>query len=453
MSAHRSVSPLTPLPALVLAGAMAAGLAPAQAAAEPGFPVRYTVRADWTLNHYGKDAYECWNDGQARRCGNTPTQLEGETELRLMVDHELSDLLELRLQLGGEAYHNNGWTERSARATGKTRGSRPTWVAHVLDTWVGLHHEDLGTLRIGTGLNPFQQASGQMDGNTDLGGKEYLERMVAYDSPLLLGDKATGVRLNLAFYDGARYRKARYEQAPEDKARAARARGVALLLDGKVNGNITTRLALYAERYTARKYYGVGPLDGDYGLVPGGGATAVAFNEENPALTAYLGNGAKARSRGIAVEAAYEGNSFRVGAQLLHNRRLGVDDLRTATFAQNGHGSGYASTGAALYFSTWSGPWSLWSKAYSLNYRLTDADRLTTASDWMYPNSTFVASRVAGEVGYALTDHVRAIVGVEWNKRDFKESPLAGGACSTGKANACYDPQGYRFFTGVRSNF
>lgn len=439
------------LPLLAALAALAAVSLPARAADEP-LPFRYAVRADWTLNKYGKDVNDCWNDGVAARCGGTPTRVEAENEARLMFDRELSDLVELRAQLGVEGYYRNGWTERSSRATGENV-QRPTWVAHPMDSWIGLHHEDWGTVRIGTGLNPFQQASGQMDGNTDVGGREYLERMIAYDSPLLVGDKATGASLNLVLYDGSRYRKARYERAPEDSRSAARAKGISLLLDGKIGGKVGAKLAFYTERYGARKFYGVGPLDGSYELVPGGGATSPQYNEDNPALTSYAGSGTRARSRGVAADLVYEGDSFKLGGQLLMNRRLRTTGFTNPQFEADGYGTGYATDGVALYFSTWSGPWSLWSKAYTMKFRLTDAGQLNTTSDWLYANSTYRSSKIGGEVGYALTEHVKAILGAEWMKRDFTESPLAGGACATGKVNPCYDPKGYKFFTGVRSNF
>lgn len=444
--------PMKTLKLALLAAALAApAAAPAADDAAP-LPLRYKVRADWVYAYYGKDVYDCWNNGLAATCGRTRSQLEGETEARVMHERELSDVLELRLQLGAEAYHRNGWTERSARATGETAG-RPRWVAHVFDTWIGLNHIDHGTVRIGSGLNPFQQASGQIDGNTDLGGREYLERMVAYDSPLLWGDKATGASLNLAVYDGARYRKARHELAGEDRTRAARAKGVSVLLDGRYDANLSAKLAVYAERYGARKYYNGGPLDGLYTLLPGASATSPDFNEDNPAITRYDGGGASARSRGIALDVSQQADSHRIGGELLLNRRLPTRDLVTATFAQNGYGTGYKSTGAALYFSTWQGPWSLWSKVSVIDFRLTEPEGLNASSDWLFPNSTYRTVKAGGEVAYALNEQARAIVGAEWMRRNFKESPLAQGVCATGQVRACYDPKGYKLFAGVRSNF
>lgn len=429
---------------ILISSALTALAAPTYAADKTDtLPFRYTLRSDWTINKYGKDTRNCWNNGVAADCSQTPTELEGETEGRIMYDRDINDNWTFRSQVGLGAYYNTGWYEHSLRSLESTpaSGARPLWVTKLVDTWIGFQHEDYGTVRIGTGLNPYQEAAGATQLKELLGGQELLERMVAYDSPLLFGDMS----MTVALYDGTRLRKAKYELADEDNSSASHTRGISLVLKGKIASKFTTKFGFYNETTGAREFYGVGPLDGSY--------TGSAGSEDKAALTSYIGDGTRVTSRGVALDVSYNAGAYTVGGAVAFARRLRNDSMTNFNFSTNGFGTGYATDAVSVYFSTWRGQWSFWSSVGYASARLTDTNLLTSSSDWLYSNSTYNFTSIQGEASYALHPHANWVIGAEIKGYDFKESPNASGMCQQGGSHPCYDPSGIKIYTGIRSKF
>lgn len=434
--------------ATLITSALAMTVMPAFAADESDpLPFRYSLRSDWLVYQYGKDTRDCWNNGVAATCQKTPAELEGETEGRIMYDREISDNWTFKAQLGGVAFHNVGYYEHSERslASKPASGTRPPWVSHLADTWLGFQHEDYGTVRIGSGKNPYQEAAGQTEFNSQFGGQEALDRMIAYDSPLLLGNDNTGMSLKAAMYDGTRQNKAKYEYADEDTSSAARTRGFSFVLHGKVAAKFIGKLGFYNETTGSRMFYGTGPLDGTY--------TGAAFQESNPNTSSYTGNGTRVTARGLALDVAYNPGAYTVGAAVAFARRLRNDGLVNSTFANEGFGTGYASDALSVYASTWTGKWSFWGKVSVADIRLTDPNMLTNASNWLYPNSTISYTSMTGEAAYAVSQNVRWVFGATKIGYDFKEFPSSPGFCTPNDSRPCYDPSGIKLYTGIRTNF
>src|SRR5512135_2376816 len=216
-------------------------LMPASAALADG-EITISGRLEVLYNKFSNDYYSCWNDGNPYRCRNNPRLFTSESYLRADGMAELSERTTLLGRAQGAYYANNAFytvsngKENDPRYDYRTTPFNPiTTHTELEDTWVGLRHENVGTIRLGNGLNPRQQAL-EGDGQTDLGGKEMLERMVAYESPFLVGEKGDGLTLSYAHYKGAHMRKEIriYDDQDKQMMDAIRPVGDSILFDATV---------------------------------------------------------------------------------------------------------------------------------------------------------------------------------------------------------------------------
>lgn len=410
----------TPL-AMALAFAALAGTAQADT------DIRTSGKFEAMLTTYGKDYYDCWNDGLAS-CRRKPTQIEGENYLRADGVTELGEDTDLIYRGQLSAYANSAWYTRSSAVPSQVGYEKPSLHTELEDSWIGLRDQRFGTLRLGRGLNPWVQAL-QGDGTTDHGGREMLELAVMYDSPVLIGEKSHGVSFSYAHYKGTHMRKEIrvYAQGEDDSRTKVKPEGDALLIDGTWMGKFNFKVSGYREGYAARQYPETGPLDSDPSGLPGTGA-----------LT---------HSKGAAVLASYEFPSFRLGASLSENRRDQVVMVNPAFPSV-----GYKSQVLTAFLGAWHGPWNLWGRVEQAKFGL-QGDALNAGSDWIYSNFTIDYLQAGGEISYEFVKNSRVVVGYDWKRKDFKEAPTANGMCATGKSRECYDPKGFKVFAGLRSNF
>lgn len=422
--------------------AMAMAIAALAGNAQADTDLTFSGKAEAIVTYYGKDMNGCWNDGSAS-CKKTRTRLQGDNYLRVDGVSDLSDDVTLVFRGQASAYLNNAFYTVTEAAKGGGNSSTnfvdysdsPHVQAELEDTWVGLRHLDFGTVRAGRGLNPRMKAL-EGDGTTDLGGREMLDLMVAYDSPYVIGDKSHGLTFSYANYKGARMRKEIrvLHAAEEDSRNKTEPRGNSLLLDGTWFGALTTRAAIYHERYTARQWRETGRLDGIY--------------SSDTLFPAVPGSGALTSSQGASLLASYEFSSFRVGASASRNQVNRVQMVNPAFPAV-----GYRSRQAAVFLSAWHGPWSLWARANFTRFSLSADTVLPEGYAWIYSNDTRDLMQVGGEVSYEFAKGTRAVVGVDVSKTDFKEAPGYGGLCAPGRSRECYDPFGAKASVGVRTNF
>lgn len=420
--------------------AMALALAALAGSAQADTDLTFSGKAEAMVTKYSKDAYRCWNDGTST-CKMSPTRLEGENYLRVDGVSDLSDDVTLVFRGQVSAYLNNAFYTATRAAQGGDNSNvdytnSPHIHAELEDTWVGLRHIDFGTARIGRGINPRLKAM-DGDGTTDLGGREMLDLMVAYDSPYLIGEKNNGLSFSYAHYQGSRMRKEIQvlSAAEEDSRNKAKPKGHTLLIDGTWFGHLVTRAGIYHETYTAREWPFAGRLDGIY-------ADSTALSPSVP------GSGARGSSQGASLLVSYEFSSFRVGATASRNQINKVEMVNTGFPS-----AGYRSRQAAVFLSAWNGPWSFWSTANFIRFSLMADSVVPQGYEWLYSNNTLDGMQVKGEVSYEFTKGARAVVGVDVRKSDFKEAPGTGGLCAPGRTRECYDPFGAKGYVGVRSYF
>lgn len=401
--------------------------------------VTFSGKLEAMVNTFSKDYNSCWNDGNARKCGHRPTYVTSESYARADGMADLTDSLTLIGRAHGAAYVNNAFytvSKGAAEDNSTTNRYDLSFNPHDLygeieDTWLGLRHEDYGTVRIGRGLNPRHQAL-EGDYTTDLGGREMLEKMVAYDSPILIGEKGNGMSLQYAHYWGAHMRKEIrvYDDNDRSMLDDVRPQGDAILFDATLNGKLNVKFAYYEERYAAREFYPDGNLD-----FMGSASTPNTFTPNT---------GAKTRSHGPAVRATYEFGNYRIGLSVSDNRREAAIPHKTSYPSV-----GVRSQGATAFFSAWQGPWSLWAKVTDSRFR-PDGGSLTDGYDWVYANTTFNVFQYGGEISYEFMKGARAVGGFDYKKQTFFNSPTAGGMCDEKKSHPCYNPEGYKVFGGIR---
>lgn len=396
--------------------------------------ITITGKIEALYNEFSNDYYSCWNDGNAHRCRNNPQLVTSESYARADGVADLTDGLTLVGRVHGALYANNAfYTVSKGEENNPSYDYRLTPFNPVRthtefeDTWVGLRHENVGTFRIGRGLNPRQQAL-EGDGHTDVGGREMLERMIAYDSPILIGEKGNGMSLSSAHYQGTHMRKEIriYDIQDRQMMDAIRAEGDAILFDSTLGSKFNLKLAYYREQYAARQYYDGGPLDYT-------GSTFVP------------NTAAKVRSHGPAVRISYEFANSRFGLSYSDNRRDAVNTGQTS-YAK----VAYKTQIATLYASAWSGPWSAYGRVTGGRYRVTVDGNWDNSNDWIYANNTRNVLQYGGEISYEFWKGARALIGYDYKRVDFHESPVANGICRFGEIHPCYDPEGYKVYSGIR---
>jgi hypothetical protein len=94
----------------------------------------------------------------------------------------------------------------------------------------------------------------------------------------------------------------------------------------------------------------------------------------------------------------------------------------------------------------------LWSTISKSKYRLSDTDFINSSNDWLYSNNTFDFYQYGSEISYELLKNTKVVVGVDFKRMTFYNSPIAGGMCQSNMTtpNPCYNPRGYKVFSGLR---
>lgn len=390
-----------------------------------------SVRVEALYSGYSKEYLNCWNNGNPDTCANAPHLWQGDSYMRGGVSHDLSDDMTLIGQVQLSYYLNNArYTRSQGVKTGDPHEYDPTaTLLEVEDTWGGLKDERYGVVKLGRGLNPRMLA---LEGGftTDLGGKEMLEKMISYDSPVLAGDRNTGIKVSYALYKGAHMRKEIRKYDSNDQAQMSRVEptGHSILLDATLRTKLNVKFAYYKERFAARDNYPDGNLDGS------------------------PGTGAMTSAHGPALKVSYDFGHGRIGFSASRNT---VDKVAMVTPSYPG--VGFNSRTNTLFFGLWNERWSLWSTVSKSMYRLSDTDflynPLTAGSEWIYSNTTRDIYSYGGEISYEFMKNTRAVVGVDFRKYTFYNSPIGSGMCSSGKPNPCYNPHGYWVFSGLRWNY
>jgi hypothetical protein len=395
----------------------------------------FGAKVEALYDSYSKEFLSCWREGTYENCSYAPKMWEGENYVRGDVLHDLTDDLSLigRAQVG-YYYHNSWYTSSPGVAvtagTGENNPNNPTATLLAFeDTWVGLKDARYGTVKLGRGLNPRMQA---LEGSytTDLGGKEMLRKMIGYDSPVLVGNRSNGLKISYALYKGALMRKEIREYDSNDEAQMSRVEptGNSILLDATLRSKLNVKFAYYRERVAAREHYPKGNLDG-----------------VTVGSTVIPNTGAMTAAHGPALLASYEFSHGRLG---LSSSRNTID--KVAMVNPNLASVGYNSQTNTLIISAWYDRWSLWSTFSKSKYRMSDTDFITPSNDWLYSNNTFDFYQYKAEITYDMMKHTKAVVGAELKKMTFYNSPIAGGMCQSGMTNPCYNPRGYKVFSGLR---
>jgi hypothetical protein len=209
--------------------------------------------------------------------------------------------------------------------------------------------------------------------------------------------------------------------------------GNALLIDAAWRGKLNAKLAVYRESYAAKSYYGDGVLDGtpisagSYEVIPGSGA-----------LT---------HSHGIAALAIYEFTGYKLGLSASQNQRDKVTLVNDKFPTLD-----YKSNFVTAFMSAWQGRWGMYAKVSGARFRTENAT-FTDGYDWLYANNNFDVQQVGGEVSYEFMKATKAVVGFDWRKYHFYESPDANGMCDVNKSHPCYNPKGAKVFAGIRADF
>ena len=386
---------------------------------------------------FSKEYLSCWRDGTQKDCSYAPKLWQGESYARGGVVHDLTDDLSLIGQAQAGYYQHNSWYTRSPGVPATGQSDQNNATASLLafeDTWVGLKDARYGTVKLGRGLNPRMQA---LEGTytTDLGGKEMLQKMISYDSPMVVGDRSSGIKFSYALYKGALMRKEIRKYDANDQAQMSRVEptGNSILLDATLRSKLNVKFAYYKERVAARDSYYQGHLDG-LGVTVGPSA-----------YTVIPKTGAMTAAHGPALRASYEFSHGRIGFSSSRNNIDKVAMVDTAFPSV-----GYKSQTNTLYISAWYDRWSLWSTISKSKYRLSDIDFINSSNDWLYSNNTFDFYQYGGEISYELLKNTKAVVGVDFKRMTFYNSPIAGGMCASGMTNPCYNPHGYKVFSGLR---
>jgi predicted porin len=391
---------------------------------------------------YSKEFLSCWREGYQGNCSYAPKTWEGENYVRGDVVHDLTDDLTLIGRAQAGYYYHNAWYTRSpgvsvTPGTGQNNPDNPTASQLAFeDTWVGLKDARYGTVKLGRGLNPRMQA---LEGTytTDLGGKEMLTKMISYDSPMVIGDRSNGIKFSYALYKGALMRKEIRQYDANDQAQMSRVEptGNSILLDATLRTKLNVKFAYYKERFAARDHYYNGHLDGQGVIL---GSTDYTVIPKTGAMTA---------AHGPALLASYEFSHGRLG---FSSSRNNIDKVAMVdpTFPS----VGYKSQTNTLIISAWYDRWSLWSTFSKSKYRMSDTDFITPSNDWLYSNNTFDYSQYKAEISYEMMKNTKAIVGAEFKRMTFYNSSIASGMCQSGMTNPnpCYNPRGYKVFSGLR---
>lgn len=393
------------------------------------------AKVELLYSSYSKEYLNCWNDGNMKTCANAPHLWQGDNNIHGGVTHDLNDDMTLIGQAQLSYYLNNArYTRSQGVKTGDPHQYDPTYtMLDIEDTWVGLKHERYGVVKAGRGLNPRMLA---LEGGftTDLGGKEMLEKMISYDSPVLAGDRNTGIKVSYALYKGAHMRKEMRKYDANDQAQMSRVEptGNSILLDATLRTKLNVKFAYYKERLAARDNWPDGNLDG-----------VIASGQLLP------GTGAMTSAHGPALKVSYDFGYGRIGFSSSRNT---VDKVAMVNPAYPS--VGFKSQTNTMFFGLWNERWSLWSTISQSKYRLSDAsflnNSLTVGHEWMYPTADRDIYSYGGEVSYEFVKNTRAVVGVDFRKYTFYGSPIANGMCTSGDTHPCYNPHGYWLFSGLR---
>jgi hypothetical protein len=393
---------------------------------------------------FSNDYFNCWNDGNAKNCSNQPKLILSESFLRADAAHDLNDDLVLIGRVQEGMYVHNTWytTPNGTPANPQYDANNPRlFYAEIEDTWLGLKDDRYGTMKVGSGINPRMQAL-EGDGTTTLGGYEMLDEMVSYDSPILIGESSTGVKFSYAHYHGTHMRKQirQYDSNDQNSMNHVEPTGDSILLNGTWHGKLNVRFAYYIERYAARDSYDGGYLDGiNIGTVA------------NPIIVPNTG--AMTHSHGPALRVAYEFSNARIGLSVSDNHRDKVTMENPDMPAV-----GYDSHINTLFVSAWTGPWGLYGKVTTAKFRISEnvlPNNSLGNYDWLYPNNTYDVFQYGGEISYEFLKNTRFVTGYDYKIMTFYNSPTAGGVCNSGQTtpNPCYNPRGYKVYTGVRWTF